>query len=436
MVPKRSRFTPALAAVALAGLAVRITYVLGWKNPVQPAGDPFYYHYAANMLVDGQGFLHPFALLKFHLKTPGADHPPGYILALAVSSLFGFRSFLDHQIWSCVISTMAVVAVGFTGRRIAGERAGLIAAVLAAAYPSFWINDGLVLSETLVLLLTTLAVLAAYRLWERPSPARAAVLGVAVAANALTRAETLLILPLIAVPLLLLDRRLAITRRIGLLVVAAVACAAAIAPWSIYNQTRFEHTTLLSTGLGNVLVVANCKQTYDGPGIGFWWHFCLADLPQPPGDRSSQEIAYRKIALRYVRHHTDRLPAVTWARLGRTFGFFRPGQQVLYDAQVETRNVGAGRVALGMYYAFVTLSIGGAFVLRRRRVPISPLVGLIVSAAASVVLTYGQTRFRAPAEPALVLLSAVALAALLSRRAPDDDTGAVPGLPPPAEAGY
>jgi hypothetical protein len=109
---------------------------------------------------------------------------------------------------------------------------------------------------------------------------------------------------------------------------------------------------------------------------------------------------------------------------------------VLYDAQVETRNVGAGRVALGMYYAFVTLSIGGAFVLRRRRVPISPLVGLIVSAAASVVLTYGQTRFRAPAEPALVLLSAVALAALLPRRAPDDDTGAVPGLPPPAEAGY
>jgi 4-amino-4-deoxy-L-arabinose transferase-like glycosyltransferase len=423
MVPKRSRFTLALAAVALVGLAVRITYVLGWKNPVQPAGDPFYYHYAANLLADGKGFLHPFYLLKLHVKTPGADHPPGYIVALAVSSVFGFRSFLDHQIWSCVISTMAVVAVGFTGRRIAGERAGLIAAALAALYPSFWINDGLVLSETLVLLLTTLAVLAAYRLWARPSAGRAVVLGIAIAANALTRAETLLILPLVAVPLLLFDRRLPLKRRVGLLAVGAVACAATIAPWSIYNQTRFEHSTPLSTGLGNVLIVANCRQVYSGPGIGFWWHFCLADRPTPPGDRSSQELAYRKIALRYVRAHTDRLPAVSWARLGRTFGFFRPDQQLHYDAQVETRNIGAGRVALAMYYAFVTLSIGGVLLLRRRGLPISPLVGLVGTAAVSVVLTYGQTRFRAPAEPAFVLLSAVALDALLGRRSRGGDPG-------------
>jgi 4-amino-4-deoxy-L-arabinose transferase-like glycosyltransferase len=387
---------------------------------VQPAGDPYYYHYGANLLVDGKGFLHPFALLEQHVKTPGADHPPGFILALAVSSLFGFRSFLDHQIWCCVISTMAVVAVGYTGRRIAGERAGLIAAVLAAAYPSFWLNDGLVLSETLVLLLATLAVLTAYRLWEQPSFGRAAVLGVVIAANALTRAETLLIFPLVAVPLLLLDRRRPFKRRAALLLAGGVACAATIAPWSIYNETRFQQTTLLSTGLGNVLIVANCDQVYKGPGIGFWWHFCLADRPTPPGDRSSQEIEYRRIALRYVRGHTDRLPAVGWARLGRTFGFFRPDQQLHYDEQVETRNIEAGRVALGMYYAFVTLSVGGALALRRRRLPISPLVGLIGTAAVSVVLTYGQTRFRAPAEPAFVLLSAVALDALL-RRGPGED---------------
>ncbi|MBV8950454.1 MAG: glycosyltransferase family 39 protein, partial [Actinobacteria bacterium] len=324
MPSKPSRFPFALAAIAVVALAIRITYVLGWKNPVQPAGDPFYYHYAANFLVEGKGFLHPFALLKQHVKTPGADHPPGYIVALAVSSLFGFRSFLDHQIWSCCISTTAVVAVGFTGRRIAGERAGLIAALLAAVYPSFWINDGLLLSESLVLLLTTLAALTAYRLWEEPSVGRAAVFGLVVALNALTRAETLLILPFIGIPLLLFDRRLALKRRLTLLLVGAVACAAAIAPWSIYNETRFQHTTLLSTGLGNVLIVANCDRVYSGPAIGFWFHFCLTDIPQPPGDRSSQELVYRHDALRYVRKHGNRLPAVMWARLGRTFGFFRP----------------------------------------------------------------------------------------------------------------
>lgn len=426
MVSKRPRFTFALGAIALAALAVRVVYVLGWKNPAQPAGDPYYYHYAANLLADGKGFLHPFYLLKLHVKTPGADHPPGYIVALALSSLFGFRSFLDHQIWSCVMSTIAVVAVGYTGRRIAGPRAGLVAAALAAVYPSFWFNDGLVLSETLVLLLTTLVLLAAYRLWEKPSAVRAAVLGVAIAANALTRAETLLMLPLVAAALILLDRRLAVRRKLGLIAAGTVACAAVIAPWSIYNETRFQHTTLLSTGLGNVLVVANCKQVYNGPAIGFWFHFCLADLPTPPGDRSSQELAYRKIALRYVRHHTDRLPAVMWARLGRTFGFFRPAQQLRFDAQVETRNMGAGRVALAMYYAFVPLSVGGALLLRRRGIPISPFVGVIVSTAAVVLFTYGQTRFRVPAEPAFVLLSAVAIDALLRRSPVGDPHDATP----------
>jgi hypothetical protein len=84
-----------------------------------------------------------------------------------------------------------------------------------------------------------------------------------------------------------------------------------------------------------------------------------------------------------------------------------------------------------MYYAFVTLSVAGALVLRRRGLPISPLVGLIATAAVSVVLTYGQTRFRAPAEPAFVLLSAVALDALLRRGRRDDDAGAMHAAGPP-----
>jgi hypothetical protein len=48
-----------------------------------------------------------------------------------------------------------------------------------------------------------------------------------------------------------------------------------------------------------------------------------------------------------------------------------------------------------------------------------------------VVLTYGQTRFRAPAEPAFVLLSAVALDALLRRGRRDDDAGAMHAAGPP-----
>src|SRR5215471_16137667 len=170
---RHSRWGVGLALITLGGLALRITYVLASKNPRTPGGDDFYFHHGANLLVDGRGFVDPIALLLEHHTTPGAVHPPGYLLFLAVSSLFGFRSFLDHQIWSCLLGAGTIVLIGFTARRIAGARAGLLAAGIAAIYPNFWFHDSVVMSETLILFTTTLVIAAAYWLWEAPRVSRA-----------------------------------------------------------------------------------------------------------------------------------------------------------------------------------------------------------------------------------------------------------------------
>ena len=135
-----------LGLIAAAGLALRIAYVLITKNPRAVGGDSFYYHYGANLLVEGRGFPDPIQLLQFHRETPGAAHPPGYILALAIPSLFRLDTFLAHQIWSCIIGGATVMLVGVTGKEIAGPRVGLVAAVLAAVYPSVWFYDSVVMS--------------------------------------------------------------------------------------------------------------------------------------------------------------------------------------------------------------------------------------------------------------------------------------------------
>ena len=62
-----------------------------------------------------------------------------------------------------------------------------------------------------------------------------------------------------------------------------------------------------------------------------------------------------------------------------------------------------------MYYALAVLSIGGLVLLRRRRVPIFPLLAVVLDVVVSVALTFGQTRYRTTAEVALVLASAVQL---------------------------
>jgi hypothetical protein len=128
---------------------VRLAYVLIFKNPlVLPTGvDTFAFHHGANALAKGRGFGSPGFLLK---PRQTAMHPPGYLLALALPSRLGLDSVLDHQIWSLILGCLTVATIGFIGRMLAGPRAGLVAAAIAAVYPNLWLFDGELLSETLV----------------------------------------------------------------------------------------------------------------------------------------------------------------------------------------------------------------------------------------------------------------------------------------------
>jgi len=48
------------------------------------------------------------------------------------------------------------------------------------------------------------------------------------------------------------------------------------------------------------------------------------DYPPPPGDQSQVATKYRKRAFHYMRTHLRRLPLVIVARVGRTWGLYRP----------------------------------------------------------------------------------------------------------------
>lgn len=423
-----------LGVIAVGGLALRIAYVLITKNPRAVGGDSFYYHYGANLLVEGRGFPDPIQLLKVHNETPGAAHPPGYLLALAIPSLFRLDTFLDHQIWSCVIGAGTVFLVGVTGREIAGNRVGLVAAVLAAVYPNVWFYDSVVMSETLILLTTTLAILVAYRFAKRPSLRLAVGLGIALGVAALTRAESILLVPLLLVPLALWLRDVDLRRRLQLLAVATGATLVTIAPWVGYNLLRFEHPVFLSSNLELTLLSANCDDTYYGPFLGFWALRCGTEFVPPKGDASVQERFYRAKVREYVSDHKGRVPVVVLAREGRAWAFMNAGQQITIDT-IEGKELNTSRIALGMYYALLAFSVVGVVALRRRRVPLTPLLAVIGAVALTVGFVYGTTRFRAPAEIPLVLLGAVGIDAGIRRistrrrdpgrvRAPTESQGA------------
>jgi 4-amino-4-deoxy-L-arabinose transferase-like glycosyltransferase len=375
-----------------------------------PGGDPYYYHHAANLLVAGKGFINPFLYYGFHQTVPTASFPPGFVFVLAAASLVGLKSFLAHRIWCCVIGAGAIVVGGLAGREIAGRRVGLIAAFLLAVYPNIWMSDELGLSETLTPLVVSLVLLTAYRFWRRPGWWTAAWMGVSIGVAALARDELGLLAALILVPLTLTAHLLSWRRRAAVLAVGALSALLVVAPWVGYNLSRFEKPVFISSGLGVTLASANCDILYSGPFEGYWAFDCALAAPvNRRADESVQGAEAQKYALHFVRTHASRILPVEMARLGRAFGFFHPMQQMHLDSRVETRPYRWALVGLGMYYAMVLLSIGGVIILRRRRVPVWPLLAVGLDVVLSTLITFGNTRYRTAFEVSLVLLSAVTI---------------------------
>jgi len=87
------------------------------------------------------------------------------------------------------------------------------------------------------------------------------------------------------------------------------------------------------------------------------------------------------------------------------------------DAFIEGRNpVWISWAALYSFWLLALLSIAGGVILRRRHVvPVYPLLAPIIVVLVTVVVTYASTRFRTTAEPAFVVLAAVAVDAAISR---------------------
>jgi 4-amino-4-deoxy-L-arabinose transferase-like glycosyltransferase len=289
--------------------------------------------------------------------------------------------------------------------------------LIGALYPGLWSNDAFLMPETLVQLLVAILLLLVYASFRRSdAPMRsrigfAAAIGAVCGLAALDRGEMLLLLPVVALPALLVAGG-AWRQRLALAAVASVATACVIAPWTIYNLTRFDHPELINTELGITLLGSNCHRTYYGSEIGSWDYGCIYVPGAHPRDVSDEDVADRHKALTYARDHATRLPAVTAIRLARTFGFYHPVAAHQGDEQRERPLAQAWLLA---YYLLAVVATVGTIALYRRRARVWPLLGLVAVSIVVTITAYGNVRFRAPAEVSLVVLGAVGIDAIATR---------------------
>lgn len=430
----RARLFPiGLAAVALGALLVRIAFVVVVDPQVPRVSDASAYHLLANNLADGRGYIRPFDFSMLDRVRPTAEYPPLFPTLVSVVSFIGVKSVEGQRLAMTLVGTGTVVAIGLLGRRVGGTYVGLVAAAVAAVYPMLFLSDGLLMAETLYLLFVTVALMLAYRAADQPTPVSFAILGVVIGLSALTRAEGLGLALLLVVPLAWGARRLAPRRRLALALVGIVAAGAVVVPWTARNALRLDAFVPVSNNVATAIDGANCDLVYSGDQIGLWRETfstlgpdartrpqagaCFAgfDIADPDFDEADASSSIRRDGVDYAREHAGRLPVVLAARSLRTWGLFRPSQQIQFET-LEGRPESWLTFGTWMYWTLLPLAVAGAvLVVRRRTVRLWPLLSTAVLVSVTTVVTYGQQRFRVAAEPALVVLAGVAIVALVRR---------------------
>ena len=419
------RPSPAVIGILAVALTLRLVFVLATPGYTPRHDDRHYDRLACSIVVAGQYPLRPAGAdrescgsMPAGANVPTAFRPPGYPVLLAgvhvASDPLPVSRWTRGRLFNALLGTLAVGLVGLIAMRIWDRRVALVAmAVMAVDLPLILVGGSL-MSETMFVALVLGSVLAALRSVTAGRPvAWAAGTGMLIGLATLTRPTALVL----AIPL-----GVAVAgrspRRPAAALVLVVAMALTIAPWTIRNAVQMHAFIPVSDFTGSwVAGTYNDQARADKEHPGSSQTFVAGefdDLEGVPEVRRQRELTRRGLeyaadhpgyVAQVVLHNTMRLfnleGASWWRRQGRTMSL----------------PVWAANAAAYAFYVLALLALAGALTPAARRAP-AWFWSAPILLFASVIFAGSALRYRAPIEPFLALLAALALTARGRLRAP------------------
>ena len=391
------------AVVALAFFA-RLAYALTQPPEIVVTfeADPLTYDQIARNVVAGRGF----SGASFYYP-PGTDVPTAFWDALYPLFLAGMYSLAGHSVTAvrvaqALLGALAVWLTFWLGNRLAGRRAGLIAAGISAVYPFFIYYAAQLLTETLFMALILAVFAAALKAEETGHLAWSALLGLLVGLAALCRAEAFYAgLALVLWAAWRASPRW--TARVRLAVIGLLCVALVMAPWVVRNQLTFGAPILTTTKLGyNLYKYYHPTMTADQT---------VRTVPFPVLDGLSEpqrEKVMRDAAIGFMTADPAR---TAWFMLNKLVLLFKltPSNEV---------NQRYAAISLLSYGVLLPLMAAGLAIAIRRGGRFLPLVGYVLFSVATKAAIFAGIRLRMQIEPFLILLAALALSALTRRFLP------------------
>lgn len=360
------------------------------------------YQEIAVNLTEGRGFaLH---------GQPTSWRPPLYPFILSgLYMLAGTTHPLVARGFQTILSLVNTLVVYLLGRRLFGERAGLLAAILFTGYPSFLLYNNHLLTEVLFTFLITATAWCFATYLDRGRLSLLVASGIALGLAALTRD---IVWPIAGVMALLVGyvTRPGFTRWISHGGVLFLSFLLVTTPWVIRNTRLQETFTLIATNGGLVFFEGNYEHTpLDRP----WRSHALEPelkvrrlLPQNLTEGERQGMAFQK-GIEFIRDH----PGLTLRRMvikaANVWGLERELVGVLLKGGYGKPGTGAvlliTAAIFGVYVLTVLSGMAGlCFALAQpgQGRPFHLLfVALIVLVTLAHALAFGHPRYHLPLIP-------------------------------------
>ena len=383
----------AVALLLRVGVAAR-------KGPAIEYPDGRKYALVAENLSAGRGFtLEPELPRKSFIA-------PGYPVFLAGCRLVASDNYVTFARYAqSLIGALLPVLLFALARRFTERGWALAAACAAAVYPPFVYYSSAILSEGvfLTLLCAAFALTSLGLAGGQPRPPRLVLAGLVWGLVILTRPAAGIML-IFAIAWLAFGRRMGRKRVAGALGLA-LGAALVIAPWAVRNSSIHGRFVPLSTQAGWTLYESLGPDATGGVAGAPEWALAMEKEGTAEAEVNARLL---REALSYAAGHparTLRLALVkearTWSPLLRAAEYSRLGYQV---------------VIAGAYVPVLLLALYARFKRRGR-------LDLLLIPPATVFLVHlaalGSVRYRAPAEPFLLIIAALGLRDLLRVRLPE-----------------
>jgi 4-amino-4-deoxy-L-arabinose transferase-like glycosyltransferase len=412
----------AFAAILAVALAIRLALALAAPLP-RIAGDPPVYDELAVSLASGHGFARMPRRPRAGFRATGV-HPPGWPFVLgAVYAATGQTGPLDRgraarwrigRVTQAIIGTVAVALIALVAWQLWGVAVALASAALAAVHPPLVVIGVGLFSEPLFVVLELAALAAVLEARRRPGAWRWIVAaGVLAGLATLTRNNGAVLLLPLALGVWTGRPRWSWRALAAPLALAGVALLTVL-PWTVRNARALDAFVPVATNAGTTL---HGVYNPESARSGYRWR---STRELPPSRRAQlarlseaeRSSALTAEALHYVRGHPDSVPRAIVANTSR-----------LLELDTEARAILAGaagsralaHVSIVGFAVFALLAAAGAATRRARSAPRFVWLVPVALLCSVVPFAVNFSRFRAPLEPFLILLAALAVCTAVAR---------------------